>query len=171
MSASSRSYRYVGPADIRAEVVRDGGGGRPIRSAGELAAWLGAQERGDLAEPFTYVVALDGVLRLAPRRSEHVACAGGGRALGAGEIAFGFEDGAWAVVGIGNQSTGYCPEPDSWPAVAAALARIGVARPDGFTDVFVFRRCPDCGERAVVKEGDFVCACCAAELPRDWNFE
>ncbi|MFF7246743.1 hypothetical protein ACFZBU_22880 [Embleya sp. NPDC008237] len=163
-----RDYGYVGPADIRAEVVRADTAGRPIRSATDFATWVEAREHD---EPFTYVVGLDGVLRLAPRRSEHVACAGGERVLGAGEIAFGIEAGAWAVVEVGNQSTGYCPEPGSWPAVAEALARIGVAHPEGFTHEFVFRRCPGCGERNVVKEGDFVCACCEAELPADWNFE
>ncbi|MFI1379119.1 hypothetical protein [Embleya sp. NPDC020886] len=168
MTAPLRDYGYVGPADIRAEAVRADTEGRPLRSAADFATWVEAQEHD---EPFTYVVGLDGVLRLAPRRGEHVACAAGERVLAAGEVAFAIEDGEWAVVEIGNQSTGYCPEPRSWPAVAAALARIGVAGPEGFTHEFVFRRCPDCGERNVVKEGDFVCACCAAELPADWNFE
>ncbi|GEC07984.1 hypothetical protein SSP24_56390 [Streptomyces spinoverrucosus] len=33
----------------------------------------------ELAEPFTFVVDTEGALRWAPRRSEHVVCAGGGR--------------------------------------------------------------------------------------------
>jgi uncharacterized Zn finger protein (UPF0148 family) len=34
----------------------------------------------------------------------------------------------------------------------------------------VFRRCGACGERNLVKDGDFACAICGAELPRTWNF-
>lgn len=49
-------------------------------------------------EPFTFVIDLDGTLRLAPRRSEHVAC-------------------------------------------------------------------PRCGERNLVRYGDFICAICDAALP------
>ncbi|MER8098135.1 hypothetical protein [Streptomyces goshikiensis] len=40
----------------------------------------------ELAEPFTFVIDSVGVPRVAPRRSEHVVCAGGGPVLGAGEI-------------------------------------------------------------------------------------
>jgi hypothetical protein len=163
-----RVYRYVGPASVLA-AVRAGGEGRRIGSPADLAAWLAAS--GDEAgEPRTFVVDVAGFLRLAPRRSEHVACAGGAEVLGAGEIAFGRAGERWAVAGISNQSTGYCPDPDSWPAVAAALDRAGVAHPGEFTDPVVFRRCPACGERNLVKDGDFVCAVCGGELPPGWNF-
>ncbi|MGW7278393.1 hypothetical protein ACWGIV_08810 [Streptomyces sp. NPDC054844] len=43
----------------------------------------------EAAEPFTYVVGHDGLPRPAPRRGEHVACAGGPDVLGAGEITLG----------------------------------------------------------------------------------
>jgi hypothetical protein len=68
-------YRYLGPADVAA---RDAPPGRPIRSAADLRDWLAGAEPRDRAEPFTFVVGVDAVLRLAPRRSEHIACAGGG---------------------------------------------------------------------------------------------
>jgi hypothetical protein len=71
---------------------------------------------------------------------------------------------------VTNQSTGYCPEPESWPAVATALDRIGVAHPGRFTQEIVFRRCTACGERNVVKDGWYVCGSCGADLPADWNF-
>ena len=74
------------------------------------------------------------------------------------------------MVEVSNQSTGYCPEPESWPAVAAALGRIGVRHPGQFTTEVVFRRCVKCGERNVVKGGWFVCGVCEAELPQQWNF-
>jgi hypothetical protein len=69
-----RRYPYAGPADIAAAVTPDAAG-RPVRSPAEFAAWAASVPARELAEPFTYVVDLAGVLRLAPRRSEHVACA------------------------------------------------------------------------------------------------
>lgn len=71
---------------------------------------------------------------------------------------------------VSNQSTGFCPEPESWPAVAAALDRIGVRHPGRFTTEVVFRRCEKCGERNVVKDDWFACGLCGAELPMGWNF-
>jgi hypothetical protein len=59
---------------------------------------------------------------------------------------------------------------DSWPAVAAALDRIGVPHPGDFTDKVTFRRCPNCGERNIVRDEDFTCALCDSALPAHWNF-
>lgn len=81
------SYRYVGPDEIRA-AVRPDSEGRVIRSTADLAAWVTERGEAEAEEPYTYVVGLDGLLRLAPRRSEHVACAGGHPVLAAGEMAF-----------------------------------------------------------------------------------
>jgi len=61
--------------------------------------------------------------------------------LAAGEMGFARTSEGWHADRVSNQSTGYCPDPDSWPAVAAALDRAGIARPDGFTHALVFRRC------------------------------
>lgn len=172
--------------------VRPGGGGRAIRSARDLDEWTAAQASGDetagersavrrpageraalpAAGPYTYVVAPDGVLRLAPRRGEHVACAAGGRVLAAGEITFVRQAaGGWSAAEVSNHSTGYCPDVTSWDAVATALDRAGIGRPDGFTYAALFRRCPACREHALVKDGDFVCACCGTELPAEWNID
>ena len=71
---------------------------------------------------------------------------------------------------MSNQSTGFCPEPESWPAVATALDRIGVANPGRFTTEVVFRRCEKCDELGVVQDGWFVCGVCGADLPAKWNF-
>lgn len=166
MEAAGRRYRYVGPAGVRASVA-DAPEGSPIRSPADLDAYLAAADSRDRDEPFTYVVDTAGTLRLAPRRSEHVACAGGGEVLGAGEIAFAAERAGWVVTEVSNQSTGYCPDPGSWPAVAGALDRAGIGRPAGFTEAVVFRRCLDCGERNLVRDDDYVCALCGAELPED----
>jgi hypothetical protein len=156
------AFGYVGDAHVGGTA-----GGWPVGTPEEFAAWAATAAARDPDGVHTYVVGLDGVLRLAPRRSEHVACAGGGAVLAAGEIGFG--DGG-AVVEVTNQSTGYCPDAACWPAVAAALDAIGVGRPGGFTTAFVFRRCDGCGERNVVRDGDFRCAVCGAELPAEWNF-
>src|SRR6185369_17742 len=107
-------YSYVGPPEVRDWVATVDA--VAVDTAPALARWLAGRDRGELVEPFTFVVALDGELRLAPRRSEHVALAGGHDVLAAGEIAFAAASG-WYVVEVTNQSTGYCPDPDSWPAV------------------------------------------------------
>ncbi|MFF5227899.1 hypothetical protein [Dactylosporangium sp. NPDC000521] len=153
-----RRYEYVGPAELRDLPSVDVAG---IRSRDDLAAWLATRPREEVAEPFTFVVDLGGTLRLAPRRSEHVACAGGRPVLAAGEM--GFAAGG-RVDRVSNQSTGYCPDPASWPAVAAALDAAGTPHPGGFTDAVVFRRCTGCGQRNIVHDGDFACAVCDAPL-------
>jgi hypothetical protein len=163
-------YRYVGPPDVLS-AVRPGGEGRLIGSPADLAAWLMTRGEDERAEPVTFVIDLGGALRLAPRRSEHVACADGASVLSAGEITFLRDQGRWTVSEISNQSTGYCPDPDSWPAVAAALDRAGLEHPGGFTDPVVFRRCPECEERNLVKDAFFACAVCGADLPEAWNFD
>ena len=142
--------------------------GAPVRTSEELASVLA--QLGD-EEPCTYVITLARELRLADRRSEHVACAGGEDVLAAGELAFERERAGWRMTHASNQSTGYCPEPSSWGEVARALDGIGVRHGDGFTHALVFRRCSACGERNIVKDGDFACDVCGAELPREWNFE
>jgi DNA-directed RNA polymerase subunit RPC12/RpoP len=161
-----RAYRYVGPPEVLAQ-VRAETQGRPIATHADLESWLASC--GD-EDPFTFVIDVDGVLRLASRRSEHVVCAGGEEVLAAGEIAFAGDGGGWVVSEVSNQSTGYCPDPDCWPAVADALDRAGVPHPGEFTAPLVFRRCPACAQRNLVKDADYVCAVCGAELPEEWNF-
>ncbi|GAA3974505.1 hypothetical protein GCM10023085_66290 [Actinomadura viridis] len=158
----ARSYAYEGPPEIRARVRPGLDGGVPIGSAADACRWLEGRDRDERDEPFTYVVDLGGTLLLAPRRSEHVACAGGAPVLAAGEITF---DGGAAVVAVTNQSTGYRPDPSCWPAVAAALDRAGLRRPGGFTDAFAFRRCAECGQLNLVKDAFPGCAVCDADLP------
>ncbi|WP_243712972.1 hypothetical protein [Actinomadura sp. 6K520] len=165
-----REYNYVGPADIF-DQVEQGHRGYAITSHGDLAAWLTQQTAQPLHEPFTYVIDLAGTLRLAPQRSEHVACAGRDSVLGAGEITFAEDHGTWAVTEISNQSTGYCPDPSSWPAVAAALDRAGIDHPAEFTHPIVFRRCHQCRQRNIVKDDHYVCAVCGNALPTTWNMD
>ncbi|WP_432831382.1 hypothetical protein [Dactylosporangium sp. CA-092794] len=164
----ARRYGYVGPPELRGRMA--GVDAVAVETAAALARWLAERDRGELVEPFTFVVALDGGLRLASRRSEHVVLVGGHDVLAAGEIAFALAGSGWHVVEVTNQSTGYCPDPDCWPAVGEALDRIGVRHPDDFTDKVTFRRCPACGERNVVRDDDFTCAQCDSALPAQWNF-
>ena len=118
-----------------------------------------------------FVVDLAGRLRLAPRRSEHVQCAGGAPVLAAGEVFFGPGPSGPVIAAVTNQSTGYCPEPDSWSAVSAALAFLGAESPRGYTTVFTFRRCPRCDQVNLVKDDWFYCGVCEAPLPSDWNVD
>jgi hypothetical protein len=166
---SLRCYQYVGPEHVRTAAA-NAPGGTPIGSRDALARWISAQAKDvdGAAITATFVVTLDGALRVANRRSEHVACAAGQPVLSAGEMRFSL-DGA-RVVSASNLSTGYCPEPASWSAVADALDRAGIAHGPRFDDEMTFRRCPRCGERNLVKDNWFVCAVCDAELPNDWNF-
>lgn len=170
VSGRGRAYRYVGPDDLKT-AVRPGSGGHRIGSAADFDGWVAQRSVEELAEPFTFVVGVDGVLRLAPRRSEHVACAGGEPVLGAGEVGFAREAGRWLVCDVSNHSTGYCPDVSSWSAVAAALDSIGLDRPSAFTHEVVFRRCPSCQERNIVREGYFVCVFCGGDLPYAWNID
>ena len=168
MARVERSYAYVGPVDLT-KLVSPDSVGQAVESLAEFSAWITDRPAAELDEPFTFVIDLQGRLRLAPRRSEHVVCAGGQRVLGAGEIGFEKSGEGWAVDHVSNQSTGYCPDLESWGAVTSALDRVGLLRPSGFTQPLVFRCCPHCAELNVVKEEFFVCAFCESDLPAEWN--
>src|SRR6185503_4526289 len=90
----------------------------------------------------TFVIDINGRLRIADRRSEHVVCSGGDDVLCAGEMTFGWKSGECVVENVTNQSTGYCPDVESWDAVESALVGLSIRHPPGFDPPFVFRRCP-----------------------------
>lgn len=163
-----RRYAYIGPPELRA-LIRPGGEGFRLRSAQDLELWAAQVAAEELAEPFTFTVGLDGMLRLAPRRSEHVVCAGGEPVLSAGELRLAHQSDRWRAVEVSNHSTGYCPDPASWPAVAAALTCVGIWPPDGFTHEVVFRRCTSCRQLNIVRDDHYVCVFCDADLTRRWN--
>jgi hypothetical protein len=167
-----RQYKYVGPSDIAARVRRDCGG-TVIDSVETLKDSLCSMDgfRSGQSLTVTFVVGTDGSLRIADQRSEHVACASGEDILSAGEMTFGIGDHEVFVERVTNQSTGYCPEPESWAAVAGSLDRIPVDHPDSFAPVSVFRRCPSCSQINIVKDEWFVCGVCQSVLPTTWNFE
>ena len=165
----TRRYCYVGPADLRSlpqpvDLV-------DVESPTVLDRWLEDRKPRDRVEPFTYMVTVDGALRIAPRQCEHVACTGGTDVLAAGEMRFEYDETTWAVTQVSNQSTGYCPDLDSWHAIAAALDRLDVRHPDGFTHPIVFRVCPACCAINIVHDDIFECIMCPEELPREWNLD
>lgn len=165
----SREYVYVGPVEIRSAAEKQRPGAR-ILSLAELRAWLATADTDRLRDGTvvaTFTITLHNELLLAPRRSEHVACASGGPVLSAGEITFA----DLAVVEITNQSTGFCPEPESWTSVETALNRIPLIHPGQFTTQLVYRLCPACQERNAVKDSWFCCALCGGKLPENWNFD
>jgi hypothetical protein len=125
-----RAYHYVGPREI-AERAAASPPGTVVASAGDVIAWARGAGPADGRITVTFVVDTEGRLRLADRHSEHVACAGGGPVLAAGEVTLTFRAGRVTVEQISNQSTGYCPEPESWAAVAAPVADAGNPAPQG----------------------------------------
>jgi hypothetical protein len=166
-----RLYRYVGPKQI-AERAPDAPAGTPIRSPADVLAWVAAsgQQPGPAGLLIaTFVIDQHGTLLVADRHSEHVACAGGQPVLSAGEITFRIARESVEVAEVSNQSTGYCPEPESWPAVELALAAAGFSGPGGFTPCCTFRTCTHCGQKNLVKNGIFECQACGTELPAHYN--
>ena len=168
---NSRVYSYVGDADPNdpqlfgtERVMVTAGGAFPasLRRAGI--------EAGATPSAFTFIVDTDGLLWIADWPSKHVVCARGGDVLSAGKITINVEDGRVVVSGVTNMSTGYCPEPASWPSVEAALDRAHLTHPSCFTQEYIFRLCENCGQRNVVKEEDYTCAVCSGKLPQEWNF-
>lgn len=165
-----RRYKYVGPEKIRRSAAL---ASPPIRSKENLIEKLKSLDifkSGANEITVTFVIDVDGFLRIAHRRSEHVVCAGSEEVLSAGEMTFGWNTTELVVESISNQSTGYCPEPESWVAVRVSLEKLGIDPPNGFSSEFIFRRCPRCFQTNLVKDSHFVCGVCEAELPKDWNF-
>jgi len=167
------TYRYVGPKKI-AERARSAPAGVRVESPEDVRRWI-RQTGQDLDAAgsviATFIIDESGWLRIADRRSEHVGCAGGSPVRSAGEMTFTIRRNGVSVTWVTNQSSGYCPEPDSWPAVEAALERAGIAAPDGFSQAFDFRRCPRCGAINIVKDGVFECGACSTPLPVEWNVD
>lgn len=168
-----QTYRYVGPNKI-AERAPPSPAGVRVESPEDVRRWIRQTEQelnagGSVTA--TFVIDESGFLRIADRRSEHVACAGGRPVRSAGEMTFAVRPSGISVAWVTNQSTGYCPEPDSWPAVQAALARAGIAALEGFSQEFLFRRCPSCGSINIIKDGIFECGVCSTSLPEGWNLD
>jgi hypothetical protein len=168
-----RIYRYVGAKELRALLVQPS---RRIciEAAEDVVGWVKATQQpleNDGTVICTLVIDTDKQLWISDRRSEHVVCANGNDVFSAGEITFALERGKVEVVDVTNQSTGYCPEPESWWAVESALEQVGIAHPTDFTTAYVFRRCDRCGTINLVKDMWFECDVCNEALSREWNFD
>ena len=164
-----RSYSYVGPQKIL-DAASTQPAGTGIESIDDLAEWLSSSPteiHPDGSAVATFTIGDDLKLRLAPRRSEHVACASGGPVFAAGEITI---DAELEITEITNQSTGFCPEPDCWSVVAETLDSLSLKRPDEFTTSIIFRLCTKCKQRNIVKDSWYHCDSCNSELPEHWNF-
>lgn len=165
-----KSYPYCGLAEIFEESQLKPVG-TSVEDFKELDTFIQRHESDFLHDGgiFTFVISREGVLKLAVRRSEHVACAGRQDVLSAGEIGFLREKGSWVVDTISNHSRGYCPEPESWPVVESVLSGLDIGFPDYWTTVFHFRQCEQCGQVSILKEYDPFCPFCEIELPSKWN--
>lgn len=172
-SSMLKLYPYVGPAHL-AKLASSDTPRLRVDNAATLTTWAAKQSRTEAGEELTvtFVVLPDG-LWVADRHSEHVACARGCPVYCAGEMTFELDRRrpSFEVVRVSNQSTGFCPEPESWPAVESALDAAGIPHPRGFSTEMIFRRCPKCASTNIVKDGWFVCGVCEAELPDEWNFD
>lgn len=170
-TATVKLYHYVGPKEIRDRVSPENCG-FPIRGEKDVRDWIRTTEQGLVGETVvaTYIVDPTGCLRIADRRSEHVACAGGKPVRSAGEMTFHVGD-SIEVMEVSNQSTGYCPETESFPAVADALDCAGLSAPSAFTPACNFRRCLKCEAITLVKEQVFECGMCGAVLPAEYNVQ
>lgn len=165
-------FDYVGSEEISLAVAGYPGG-TSIRSIAALKNWI--RDTGDRVTfdrklaVATFVIDLDGNLLLADRHSEHVACAGGAAVLLAGEMFISWDRDVLEISDISNQSTGYCPDLDSWQYVEAALSKIAIDRPSSFTMEFIFRRCGKCDRINLIKDDVFVCVVCDSPLPEGIN--
>ena len=165
-----RLYAYVGPPEIRSQA--DAGIPRlQVTPDQRLRDLRKALELGDGADALilTFVVDAEGRLWVSDRHAEHVACARGADILAAGELTLA-DDAGLRVIAATNQSTGYCPEPESWQALAAALRSAGIPHPPGFEHAFEFRRCVRCQATVLIKDDVFECTECGAPLSPSWNF-
>ncbi len=165
-------YKYVGADEIRQNTAHLPPG-RKILSINDIDNWIRETKQqkdawGLIAA--TFVIDYEGYLRIADRHSEHIACAGGKSVRSAGEVFFQKSKNGLEVAEITNQSTGFCPEPESWQHVVKALDLINISHPSSFTIEFIFRRCCTCNQVNIVKDNSFICSVCAAKLPQTWNF-
>ena len=166
----TKSYKYVGPNSL-AHLATSNTPRCRIDSPADVIRWIKESdqqlEHGQIIFA-TFIVSPSLELWIADRQSEHIACARGGPVASAGEMMFDLTEDV-AVEYVTNQSTGFCPEPSSWPSVKASLQRACLEAPEGFSVAFDFRRCLKCKTINIIKDGIFECSVCESELPAIWN--
>ena len=165
-------YKYLGKPEnkIKSQIASNR---EIVRKPEDVLIWL-KKNKYKISESktitATFIINKDEEMWIADRNSEHILCAKGRDVLSAGEITFCLIRNKVIVSDITNQSTGYCPEPDSWSYVSKTLDDIGLEHPDFFTEVFQFRFCYHCSSINIVKDNWFFCAVCNASLSAQWNF-
>jgi len=165
-----RLYAYVGNQDLKA--LPHSTHRQLIRCEADAISFMKLEN--DLRKPFqvttTFIVDAGGLLWIADRHSEHIACARGGSVQAAGEMTFTGANQRILEIEASNLSTGYCPKPECWGAVEQALKICELPHGDALATAYDFRRCVDCGMRNLVKDSCFECSVCGGELPLQWNF-
>lgn len=161
-------YHYIGPPELRVSSSER----HHIQGPQDVRGWMSRTEQRPQngVVVATFVVNAAGQLWVADRHSEHVSCAAGQPVLSAGEMAFAIAGKQVFVVEVSNQSLGYCPEPSSWPVVAAALDYSALPHPSYFTNAYEIQRCEGCQSKNIVKDGIYECGVCQSPLPLKWNF-
>jgi hypothetical protein len=167
-----KKYNYVGSVELL-ELLHDPSERINISISENLEKLFGdlnKSKKQTRVAVFTFIVDKNGDLWLADRHSEHVVCARGEKVLAAGEITLEIDRHIFEIIAITNQSTGYCPEPSSWTALAQTLQSLEVKFPNYWTTVFDFRRCSQCSTISIVKQDVYECAVCENFLSKEWNF-
>jgi hypothetical protein len=171
--ANNRQYTYVGSQAIR-QLVQPSSQRICVHKSEDILRWIKDTQQSlqsDRTVTATFIIDIDEQLWINDRHSEHIVCANGEDVLSAGEITFAVDNAQVEVAEVTNQSTGYCPESESWWAVVCALEKIGLSHPPDFTTAFVFRRCDACGTTNIVKDLWFECAVCQSPLSEHWNYD
>jgi len=163
-------YRYVGSHDLL-KLLQNPAQHFNIQNPGDVLRWI-TETKQPLNKAgivtATFIIDTSGQLWISDQRSEHVVCARGQDVLSAGEMTFQLQP--ISVVAVTNQSTGYCPQPESWSVVAYALTPLGIPYPDQFTSSYLFRWCTECQTTNIIKDEWFECAVCQSPLPELWNY-
>lgn len=166
------SYQYVGSQEITDGLDLTIGGSVMVDLA-DVRKWIldRSEEWVNSTITATFVISEEEEFIINGRHSEHVMCAMGKPVLSAGEVSFQMEGKDLFISDITNQSTGYCPKPDSWTIVQVVLDRIGIIHPDYFTRAYHFRYCEMCQSINLIKDEVYDCILCGAPLDKEWNVD
>ncbi|WP_338767234.1 hypothetical protein WAF17_05420 [Bernardetia sp. ABR2-2B] len=166
-------YSYVGSQEVFDSVDLKFTGYK-ISKSEDILNWIKktAQELINDSVIATFIINENHELLINDRHSEHVQCAGGKNVISAGEISFLIEGkDKISISEISNQSTGYCPKPESWKFVNEVLSKLEIEYPNYFTVDFDFRFCTNCQTINLIKEHIFECQVCGNDLDSEWNFD
>lgn len=168
-----RIYPYIGTSEIQDTLITNSHR-LHVQSSDDVIRWIMQTKQpreADGSVITTFIIDTACQLWINDRHSVHVHCAAGQSVLSAGEMTFAISNDTVEIVAITNQSTGYCPEPESWWAVDRALRVMDIPYPPNFTTSFIFRLCEACGTKNIVKDSWFECGVCQQPLSDTWNFD